>query len=180
MKCSFRLSANLFILCLFTTSAIPGDALAHGNISNLPAPVQIMQYRLLIYMNPDDLVSRNKMAMVLLRTNKLEEARAQLDYILQKDSKNFDALDGLGILLMKQGHMDEAKTKLLQAERLRPYDPMVHLHLYVLYKELGQNTLAGAEMERARGLCKDQKAAARIEAELKFVEGKGKLPGAKL
>ncbi len=179
MKRSFRLSVKLLILCLFTF-ILPEVAWAHGNISNLPAPVQIMQYRLLIYMNPNDFVSRNKMAMVLLRTNKVDAAKAQLDYILEKDPKNFDALDGLGILLMKQGHMDEARARLLQAEGLRPNDPMVHLHLYVLYKELGQKALAEAEMKRVKGLCKDQKMAAKIKAELKFIEGTGKIPGAGL
>lgn len=46
--------ALIFVICLIWVEL----AWAHGDISELPNSVQIMQYRLLIYMDPDDLTSR--------------------------------------------------------------------------------------------------------------------------
>ncbi len=150
--------------------AFEGSVFAHGDITKLPDPVQIMQYKLLIYMDPDDLASRNRLAMAFYRTGKLDEAQRQLQYVLDKDKDNFDALDGLGIVLMRLGQLEEARELLEKARSLRKDDVMVHVHLYVLYKRLGLGARAEKELEKAMALCKDdKKALSNINTELRIV-----------
>lgn len=156
-----------FILCLVWI----GSAWAHGDISSLPNSAQIMQYRLLLYMNPDDLEPRNNLAMALYRTNQLEEAEKELRYILKRDSLNFDALDGLGIVLIKMGRCQEASKYLEKAQEINEQDVMVHVHLSVVYGKMKLPERAKGELEKARSLTSDAIELENIEKELKLVTG---------
>lgn len=157
-----------FVLCL----AWVGLARAHGDISKLPDSVQIMQYELLLYMSPDDLVSRNKLAMALYRANKLEKAEKELKYVLEKDSVNFDALDGLGIVLTKVARCQEALQYLKKAVSVNDQDVMAHVHLSVVYEKLKLPEKAKSELDKARSLTSDPVQLEDIEKELKLVSGR--------
>ena len=101
IRLGFASGSLMFVICLVWVQL----AWAHGDISKLPNSVQIMQYRLLIYMDPDDLTSRNSLAIALYRTNELEEAEKELRYIIERDFLNFDAQDGLGFSIKRQGYL---------------------------------------------------------------------------
>jgi len=146
-----------------------GTAHAHGNISNLPNSVQILQYRMLLYLNPKDNVARNNLAMALFRTNKLDEARGELDKVLKSDASNFNALDGMGIVLLKMGKYTEALDYLKKALAIKKDDMMVHVHLAAVYKKLSQPEKAAAELEQAKALSKKPDAEKLIEKELKLI-----------
>ena len=148
-----------------------GWAWAHGDISKLPNSVQIMQYRLLLYMTPDDPAPRNSLAMALYRTNQLEEAEKELRYILKRDSLNFDALDGLGIVLIKMGRSQEALKYLEKAVGVNEEDVMVHVHLSVVYQKMNLPERAKSELEKARSLASDSIELENIEKELQLVGG---------
>ncbi|MCI5224474.1 MAG: hypothetical protein D3924_17850, partial [Candidatus Electrothrix sp. AR4] len=76
---------KLFLaLCILLLSA--GSAAAHGGISKLPDSVQIMQYKMLLYMDADDTATRNNLAMAYFRTDELSEAAKQLEAILAIDA----------------------------------------------------------------------------------------------
>ena len=156
-----------FVLCLVWA----GWAWAHGDISKFPNSVQIMQYRLLLHMNPDDPAPRNGLAMALYRTNQLEEAEKELRYILKRDSLNFDALDGLGIVLVKMERLQEALQYLKKAVTINEQDVMVHVHLSVVYEKLKLSESALSELEKARSLASDSIQLEDIEKELQLVSG---------
>jgi tetratricopeptide (TPR) repeat protein len=149
-----------------------GNAWAHGDISKLPNSVQIMQYRLLLYMSPEDPGPRNELAMALYRTNQLEEAEKELRYILEKDSRNFDALDGLGIVLLKMGRYQDALQYLKKAASVNDQDLMVHVHLSVVYEKLKIPEKSQKELEKARSLTSDPLQLENIEKEFKLVSSR--------
>jgi tetratricopeptide (TPR) repeat protein len=156
-----------FILCLVWI----GSAWAHGDISSLPNAAQIMQYRLLLYMNPDDLAPRNNLAMALYRTNQLEEAEKELKYILKRDPLNFDALDGLGIVLIRMDRLQEALDYLNKALGINEKDVMVHVHLSVVYQKMNLLERAQSELKKARSLASDPVELESIDKEVKLVSG---------
>jgi tetratricopeptide (TPR) repeat protein len=144
-------------------------AWAHGDISTLPNSVQIMQYRLLLYIDPDDPKPRNALAMALFRTNELTEAQKELRYILDRDPANFDALDGLGIVLTKMEDYQEALECLTKAVELNGEDVMVHVHLSVLLERMKQPESARHELEKARSLASSPGQGDEIDRELKLI-----------
>jgi tetratricopeptide (TPR) repeat protein len=154
-----------FVLCL----AWVGWARAHGDVLNLPYSVQIVQYKLVLYMNPDNLSARNRLAMVLYRTNQLEDAEKELRYILERDSNDFDALDGLGIVLIKMERYQEALEYLNKAVRINEYDVMVHVHLSVVYQNMEMPERAKSELEKVRSLISDSIQLQDIEKEQRLV-----------
>jgi tetratricopeptide (TPR) repeat protein len=156
-----------FMLCLVWV----GWAWAHGDISDLPNSVQIMQYRLLLYMTPDDPTPRNRLAMALYRTNQLEEAERELRYILERDSLNFDALDGLGLVLIKMERYQEALEYLKKAVRINEQDVMVYVHLSVVYQKMKLPEMARKELDKARSLAAGTDELEKIEKELRLVSG---------
>ena len=170
IRLDFASGSLMFIICLVWVEL----AWAHGDISKLPDSVQIMQYRLLIYMDPDDLTSRNSLAIALYRTNELEEAEKELRYIVERDSQNFDAQDGLGIVLIKAGRYQEALQCLEKAIEINEEDVMVHVHLSVLYQKTGLPERAKSELDKARSLASQSVELENIEKELKIVNGNGR------
>jgi tetratricopeptide (TPR) repeat protein len=156
-----------FILCLTWV----GWARAHGDVSKLPYPVQIVQYRLVLYMNPDNLAARNRLAMVLYRTNQLQDAEKELRYILERDSNDFDALDGLGLVFIKMKRYQEALEYLNKAVRINEHDVMVHVHLSVVYQKMELPERAKSELEKVKSLISDSIQLQDIEKEQRLVNG---------
>jgi len=155
------------ILCLVWT----GHTRGHGDISELPNAAQIMQYRLLLYMTPDDPAPRNGLAMALYRTNKLEEAEGELRYILERDPLNFDALDGLGIVLIRMERYKDASEYLNKAMAIDEQDVMVHVHLSILYEKMRLPEKAKSELEKARSLASAPAELEKIDKEFELVGG---------
>jgi tetratricopeptide (TPR) repeat protein len=131
-----------------------------------------MQYRLLLYMSPEDPGPRNELAMALYRTNQLEAAEKELRYILEKDSRNFDALDGLGIVLIKMGRYQDALQYLKKAASVNDQDLMVYVHLSVVYEKLKIPEKSQKELEKARSLTSDPLQLENIEKEFKLVSSR--------
>lgn len=159
-----RLSLTLILVLIWA-----GGAWAHMETDDLPDSVAIMQYRLLLYMNPDDTGPRNSLAMALYRTNELDEAEKELRYILERDPSNFDALDGLGIVLIRMEKHQEAMQCLDKAVKINEQDVMVHVHLSVLYEKMMLPKKAGMELDKARSLASDPVQLEKIDEELKLV-----------
>ncbi|MBE9550497.1 MAG: tetratricopeptide repeat protein [Deltaproteobacteria bacterium] len=159
-----RLSLTLILVLIWA-----GGAWAHMETDDLPDSVAIMQYRLLLYMNPDDTGPRNSLAMALYRTNELDEAEKELRHILERDPSNFDALDGLGIVLIRMEKHQEAMQYLDKAVKINEQDVMVHVHLSVLYEKMMLPEKAGMELNKARSLASDPVQLEKIDEELKLV-----------
>ncbi|MFV9689958.1 MAG: tetratricopeptide repeat protein [Desulfobacteria bacterium] len=159
-----RLSLTLILVLIWA-----GGAWAHMETDDLPDSVAIMQYRLLLYMNPDDTGPRNSLAMALYRTNELDEAEKELRHILERDPSNFDALDGLGMVLIRMEKHQEAMQYLDKAVKINELDVMVHVHLSVLYEKMMLPEKAGMELNKARSLASDPVQLEKIDEELKLV-----------
>lgn len=159
-----RLSFTLFLVLIWA-----GGACAHMDTEDLPDSVAIMQYQLLLYMNPDDSAPRNSLAMARYRTNELDEAEREFRYILERDPSNFDALDGLGIVLIKTKKYQEATECLDKAMKINEQDVMVHVHISVLYEKMMLPEKAKMELDKARSLVTDPVQLEKINKELKMM-----------
>ncbi len=156
-------------LALTIVILMTGSAAAHGNISKLPDSVQILQYKMKLYMNADDADTKNNLAMAYFRTNQLKEAKKELSSVLKKDANNFNALDGMGIVLIKEGNATEALQYLDRALKVNSKDMLLHVHRSVAYKQLKQNDKAASEMDKARALSSGPEDPARIDKEIKLI-----------
>ncbi len=138
-----------------TVLLLAGTAHAHGSISKLPDSVQILQYKMKLHMNANDMGVRNNLAMAYFRTGQFVEAKKELEYVLEKDASNFDALDGMGLVLMKMGQNKEACRFFEQAEVINPKDVLLHVHRAINYKNLKKPKLAEEEMTKVRSLANE-------------------------
>lgn len=158
-KIFFMISAVLFFA---------GTAYGHGSISKLPDTVQILQYNMKLHLNANDLDTRNNLAMAYSRTGQFPEAKKELDYILERDTSNFDALDGMGIVLIKMGQNEEAFKFLERAEAINSEDVLLHVHRAINYKNLKKAKLAEEEMAKVRALANDSQSK-EIDQEIVFL-----------
>jgi len=157
-----------FIFCLVSA----GGAWAHSDHGKSPTPVQIIQYKNALWMNPDDLETRNKLAMAFYRSNKLEESEEEFMYVLRKEPKNYDALDGFGVLLIRKKNYPEALEYLQRAVKINEQDPMVHVHLSAVYHKLKEQDKAKDAWKRAKSLAKSRTQRKEMEQEFKYVSGR--------
>ena len=83
--------------------------------------------------------------------NKLELARLEFEKILDRSPGNPQAIDGLGVIEMKAGHVDKAKDLYAQAIKagLKPSRRFNHLKTGGAFMDAGEYTQAQAEFEHA-------------------------------
>jgi len=156
-------------LALSMVLLLAGSAAAHGSISKLPNSVQILQYKMILYMNADDADTKNNLAMVYVRTGQLDEAKEQLEAILTKDANNFNALDEMGVVLILEEKANNALEYLQRARGVNNKDLMLHVHFSVAHSQLQQTDLAKNEMDKAKAMASGEKDSAAIQAEVKLL-----------
>lgn len=156
-------------LALSMVVLMAGSAVAHGNISKLPFSVQILQYKMKLYMNADDLDTINNLAMAHFYSGEIANAKEQLEIILAKDAHNFNALDGMGMVQLKEGNGDKALEYLERAQKINEKDMYLLVHLSVAHSMLGQTTLAEQEMKEAKSLAADDYDMTWIDNEVKIL-----------
>ncbi len=110
---------RLILLLVFILTLTPVPALAHYTGELLPDSVAVMEYQMIISMQPNDTLTRNKLGMVYLRQNKLDKAKEQFLEILKIDPRNFDALDSLGIVSTRLGDFRGAVQWYTEALKVR-------------------------------------------------------------
>lgn len=157
-------------LALLLPALGAGSAFAHGDISNLPDSVQIMQYKMLLYMDTENTETRNSLAMAYFRTDQVDLAAQELQRILSKAADNFNALDGMAIVLLRQKKAKEALEYLERARAVNDKDVMLYAHFSLAYEQLGQADKAAAALKKAEELYSGSDAAA-IDKELKLIKG---------
>lgn len=149
-----------------------GSANAHGDISKLPSSVQVLQYQMSLWIDPDDLDKRSGLAMAYYRTNELEKAATELETVLAADPAHFDALDGMGVVLIKKGQAKQALDYLQKGYAINSDDVMIHVHLSIAHDKLGQTAEAQKYLEKARSLNTAAGGSEEdIETEIKIVSG---------
>lgn len=156
-------------LALSMVIFMSGSAAAHGNISKLPFSVQILQYKMKLYMNADDLDTINNLAMAYFYSGEMANAREQLEIILAADEHNFNALDGMGMVALKEGNNAKALEFLERAQKINGKDMYLLVHLSVAHNNSGQTQLAEKEIKMAKSLATDDLDITWIENEVKLL-----------
>ncbi len=167
-----RIHLSLLSILIFTF-LMPSLVLAHGDISKFPPSVQILQYKMALYMNPDDLETKNKLGIAYWLANKLDEAECQFKEVLQKDPRNFNALDGIGLVYLKGGKLDSALEFFEKAGQINPSDILVHVHKAITYERMGKKELAQGEFAKARSLAGGPVQEKKIEKEIELLKKAG-------
>ncbi len=165
-------------LALIMVIFMAGTAAAHGNISKLPFSVQILQYKMKLYMNADDLDTINNLAMAYFYSGEMANAKEQLQIVLVADEHNFNALDGMGMVALKEGNNDRALEFLERAQKINEKDMYLLVHLSVAHNNSGQTELAKEEMKKAKSLATDDLDKTWIDNEVKILRPSA-TPGAK-
>jgi Tfp pilus assembly protein PilF len=104
-------------------------ARSHIEKGQMPDPLAIMEYRILLEFEPDNLEVRNMLGMALYRQGKLDEAEQEFNYVLELDPQNFNAIDALGLVKIKQGKLNSAVDLFKKAIYINPGDMLVYYHL---------------------------------------------------
>jgi tetratricopeptide (TPR) repeat protein len=154
-SCHPTFRSMLFMLALFIISA--NDLQAHVAHDNMPDAIAEIEYRILLDFQPDNIETRNKLAMVLYRLDKLDEALVELQRVLELEPNNFDALDTLGLVSFKQGKTQQALEYLEAAVRINSADPLVHYHLGLVQEKLGLLDAAETSLIKALVMNIEQK-----------------------
>jgi len=134
-SCPTILRSMLLMLVVFIFTA--SDLQAHFAHDDTPDAIAEIECRILLDLQPDNIEVRNKLAMVLYRLDKLDEALVELQHVLELESDNFDALDTLGLVSFKLGKTQQALEYLEAAVRINGEDPLVHYHLGLVQSDLG-------------------------------------------
>ncbi len=86
---------------------------------------------------PTDIIVRNGLASALIFAGRTSEAQSLLEETLRLDSGDAEGLVNLGLVLMREGKLDEAVADFKQAIHLKPDDAMAHNDLAAAYVKLG-------------------------------------------
>jgi len=147
----------------------PSITYGHGDISKFPPAVQILQYKMALFMNPDDLETRNKLGLAFWLDGQLDESEGQFRQVLGKDKNNFNALDGLGLVLLKKDMPEPALKYFKKAEKINSSDLLVHVHKALAYRKMDKKDLAEKELSVARSLARDDQDQQKIKKEIKLL-----------
>ncbi len=114
----------------------------------MPDSVAEMEYRILLEFKPNNLEVRNRLGMVLFRTNRFEEAAQEFRYVLEREPANLDAAGALALVFLAQERTREAVDLLRQVVAGKPADILSYYHLGRGLEHLGREEEA-AETYRA-------------------------------
>ncbi len=136
------LAGSLFIF--------PGFSHAHPETGLLPDAIAEMEYRIVLEITPKDLMTRNRLGIVLYRKNRLKEAEKEFAEVLRTAPNDFDAHDGMGLVKLKEMKCVEAVAWFKKAVSLNSEDTMVYHSLGLALEQLGR--VREAEASYRKGL----------------------------
>ncbi len=97
-------------------------------------------YRAAANADADDLLSRARLAVLLMRQGSFAEAEAQFNKIVEVQEASVDAHYYLALAALAQEHCEDALTSLENASRLSPQDPRVLQSLSRVYSTCPAST----------------------------------------
>lgn len=161
-----RTARTLFLVGLLTLLAGPEQGRCHVTDTDMPDAVAETEYQILLEFEPGKTEIRNKLAMVLLRKKRYTEAEKELRTVLAAEPTNYNALDGLGLVMTRTGKVREAVDHFLAAIKANPQDVMVHYHLGQAYAALGDHEAARKAYRQALALASQPAAGPTSAADL--------------
>ena len=119
----------------------------------MPDSVAEIEYRILLEFKPGNLEVRNKLGMILYRSEKFDKAANEFNYVLKKDPENSDALTALGRVNIKLSNYQQAIGLLQKALTIKPDD--MHIYYYLGQTMEMQGDLSSAEEAYKTGLSRE-------------------------
>ena len=144
---------RLFLFCAAILVSINSPATAHIEKGSMPDSVAEMEYRILLEFKPNNLDVRNKLGMILYRSEKFDEAASEFDYVLKKDPENIDALTSLARVKTKLSNYQQAMTLFKKAIAINPDD--MHIYYYFGQALEMQGNLSEAQEVYKNGLSRE-------------------------
>jgi len=96
----------------------------------------------------EEMISAKTLGLAYLEENKLEEAEAEFQKIIDLDSDEVMAYANLGIVYLRMGSFDKAEEWLQKAIKMQADDPDVRLILAKVYEMNGESDKAVLELEK--------------------------------
>lgn len=118
--------------------------------TNMPDPIAEIEYQMVLDFEPEDSTTRYKLAMVYYRLKKDAKAEKELQKVLDATPLFFHALEGLGMLRLRQERFPEAVTLLDKAVQQKGHESGTYF--YLGQAKLGLKDHAGAQIAFATGL----------------------------
>jgi tetratricopeptide (TPR) repeat protein len=123
------------VILLLIVLTFPLPALGHPH--PLPDVIAEVQYKMVVEINPRDIATRNKLGMVYVRMNKLQEAENQFAEVLKQAPSDFDAHNGMGLVKIRQRDYSAALPWIQKAIALSDSDIAVRYNLGFVYEQTG-------------------------------------------
>ncbi len=133
---------NNFTLTLLICIFLTGLAYAHPESGHVPDSIAETEYEIAIDLDSEDIKTRYKFGILLLRKGKLNEARKQFEEVIRIKPDDFHAHEGIGLVLMKERDYKDAESWFKKAVSIDSKDEMVYYHLGSVYRMMGKNAEA--------------------------------------
>ncbi len=114
---------------IMVTTGVMGRPVSAHVEQDMPPALAVMEYRILLEFKPGEIRTRLKFAAALEALKRYDEAEKELKTVLTTDPDNFNAIDLLGLVRLRQGKTEESLSLLNKAIALKPADVMVFYHL---------------------------------------------------
>lgn len=146
----------LLLLCLQAVSAAPpldtSEATAESAFSNGHYQQAIVHYQRLLHERPADIGYRTRLAESYEVSGNLELAQEHASAVLQKQSRNSEALMVMGRTHGRQGEWGDAKAFYERAVQADKNNAAAHLNLGQALMQLGNDQEAEAQFTEYRRL----------------------------
>jgi len=129
------IAVTIAVWLLFVVAVPP--ARAHVE-QNMPPGMAVMEYRILLEFTPDDYKTRLKFAAALEALKRYDEAEKEIKKVLTAKKNDFNAIDLLGLVRLRQGTVAEGIKLFNRAIAINPLDTMVFYHLGLALAESGE------------------------------------------
>ena len=110
-----------------------------------------------IQLKPDELMSRNNLALTFVELQKFNEAREILDQALKVKPADPDLLDTLAMIDLIDGHPDQAIPVLKKLVASSPDSPVLRFHLALAYNDAQDSNRSRDELFTAIALGVEQR-----------------------
>ncbi len=105
-----KINIKYYLLVLMLLMMMPGTVWAHHVTEKTPDAIAAMEYRIKLEISPADVETRNKLAAILYKQGKLEEASDEYMKVVGKDPDNFDANEGIGMIMKELKRLKKLKV----------------------------------------------------------------------
>jgi tetratricopeptide (TPR) repeat protein len=109
-------------------------------------------WRTTLARNPEALMARNKLGVILLDKGHVEEAAAQFQKILEVDPDSIEARCNMGLILFQNGQVDEAAAEFQRALKIEPEFDLAHNGIGSVLLHQGHVEEAVAHFQKALDL----------------------------